>query len=327
MNDTQDLQRRALGVADVARATAARAGDGRALVEGGTQALAAHFEQAKLADGTELHTRAVLAQRVAQAVFHLAPVARLFHVDEVDHDQTAQVAQAGLTCHFVGGFEVGAGGGFFDVTTFDGARRVHVHRHQGFGLVDHDGAAAGQVDRAAVGGLDLVLDLEAREQRSVVAVAFDAVGVFGHHVRDEALGLFVNVVGVDQDLTDVVVEIVADGSDHQGGFLVNQESALAGLGCTVDRRPQLEQVIQVPLQLGGIAADAGGAGDDAHAIGVFKLVKSRLEFGAVVALDAPAHTAATWVVGHQHHIAAGQADKSGQCRALVAALFFFDLHQ
>lgn len=33
------------------------------------------------------------------------------------------------------------------------------------------------------------------------------------------------------------------------------------------------------------------------------------------------------VVGHQHHIAAGQRDKGGQGRALVAAFFFFDLDQ
>jgi hypothetical protein len=50
----------------------------------------------------------------------------LFHVDEVDHDQAAQVAQAHLACHFVGGFQVGAGGGFFDVAALDGARRVDV---------------------------------------------------------------------------------------------------------------------------------------------------------------------------------------------------------
>ncbi len=66
---------------------------------------------------------------------------RLVHVDEVDHDQATQIAQAGLAGHFVGGFQVGAGGGFFDVAALDGAGRVHVHRHQCFGLVDHDGAA------------------------------------------------------------------------------------------------------------------------------------------------------------------------------------------
>ena len=56
-------------------------------------------------------------------------------------------------------------------------------------MVDHDGAAAGQVHRAAEGRLDLVLDLEAAEQRRVVAVALHAMPVVGHHVVHELVGL------------------------------------------------------------------------------------------------------------------------------------------
>jgi hypothetical protein len=54
------------------------------------------------------------------------------------------------------------------------ATRVHVDRHQCFGVVDHDGTAGRQGDLARVGGFDLVFDLEAREQRHVVAVALHA---------------------------------------------------------------------------------------------------------------------------------------------------------
>ena len=152
--------------------------------------------------------------------------------------------------------------------------------------------------------------------------------MLGHDVRHELLRLLVDVVGVDQDVADVVIEIVTDGADHQRGFLVDQEGALAALGRAVDRAPELEQVVQVPLQLGCRAADAGGASDDAGALGVFQLVHRLLELGPVVALDAPADAAAARVVGHQHHVAAGQRDEGGQRRALVAALFLLDLdHQ
>jgi hypothetical protein len=37
----------------------------------------------------------------------------------------------------------------------------------------------------------------------------------GHHMRHELLRLFVDVVGVDQDLADVRGEVVADRADHQ----------------------------------------------------------------------------------------------------------------
>ena len=251
LDDAQDLERRAFGVADVAGAAAARAGDRRALAQRRFQALAAHFHQAELADRAELHAGAVLAQGIAQAAFHFAAVLRLFHVDEVDHDQATDVAQAHLARHLVGRFEVGSGGGLLDVSALDGAGRVDVHRDQGFGVVDHDGAARGQLHGSGVGGFDLVLDLEPAEQRRVVAVALHPGGMLGHDVAHELLRLLVDVVGVDQDVADVAVEIVANGADHQAGFLVDQESAFGALRGAVDGGPQLEQVVQVPLQFGG----------------------------------------------------------------------------
>ena len=185
----------------------------------------------------------------------------------------------------------------------------------------------GSVHGAGVGRLDLVLDLEARKQRRIVAVTFDAGGMLGHHMGHELLRLLVHVVGVDQDVANVVVEVVANGANHQAGFLVNQERALATLGGAVNGGPQLEQVIQVPLQLRGCAANASGAGNDAHAVGVLQLVERFLEFGAVFAFNAARDTTATRVVGHQDHITAGQRDKGGERCPLVAALFLFHLHQ
>ena len=121
MDNAQNLQCAGFGVADVAGTTAARAGNRSTFAECRAQALAAHFHQTKLADGAELHAGTVLAQRVAQAVFYVPAVAGFFHVDKVDHDQATQIAQAHLARHFVGGFQVGAGGGFFDVAALDSA--------------------------------------------------------------------------------------------------------------------------------------------------------------------------------------------------------------
>ena len=327
LDHAQNLQRRGLRVPDVARATATRAGNGGALAQHGLEALATHFEQAKFADGAELHTCAVLAQRVSQAILHLAAVLAFVHVDEVDHDQATQIAQACLSGHFVGRFQVGAGGCLFNVAAFDGAGGVHVNRHQGFGLIDHNGAPARQRDRAAVGGFDLVFNLETAEQRCVIAVALDPLLVLGHDVRHELVRLLEDVVGIDQDLADVTIEIIANGADDQARFLVDQEGTFSTFGCAINGGPQFQQVIQIPLQFGGIAANAGGAGNDAHAIGIFKLVQCLLQFLTVFPFNASAHATASRVVGHQHNVAASQADKGGQGCALVATFFFFNLHQ
>ena len=203
LHHAQDLQRARLRVADVAGAVAARAGDVRAFAQRRAQALAAQLQQAEFRDRTELHTRPVLAQRVAQAGFHLTPVLRLFHVDEVDNDQAPQVAQAHLARDFVRGLQVRARRGFLDVAAARAARAVHVHRYQCLGVVDHDRAARGQVHGARERGFDLVLDLEAAEQRRVVAVALHLVCGLGHHMAHELMRLLVNVVGVDEDFADV----------------------------------------------------------------------------------------------------------------------------
>ena len=149
-----------------------------------------------------------------------------------------------------------------------------------------------------------MFDLEAAEQRRFVAVAFDAGGMLGHDVGHELLRLVVDIVGIDQDVADIVVEVIADGADHQTRLLVNQESTFGAAGA-VDRAPEFEQVVQVPLQFGRAASDACGAGDDGHAVGVFQLVHRFFELCAVVTFDATADATATRVVRHEYYVAAG----------------------
>ena len=81
------------------------------------------------------------------------------------------------------------------------------------------------------------------------------------------------------------------------------------------------------MQLRRAAANASGARDDGHTLWVLQLVHRFFEFCAVVALDAAADATTTWVVGHEHHIATGQADEGGQGCTLVATFFFFHLDQ
>ncbi len=325
LDDAQDLQGRRFGITDVAGAGAARAGHVGAFRQRRTQALARQFHQAEARNLAHLDAGAVMVQRVFQALFDFALVLGHFHVDEVDHDQAAQIAQAQLARHFVGRFAVGVEGGRFDVRAARGAGRVDVDRNQRFGVVDHDGAARWQRHGARVGGFDLVFDLETREQRHVVAVTLHAVRHVGHHVAHELLRLFIDFVGVDQHFADVRLEVIADRADDERRFLIDQERAVGRLAGAFDRAPQLHQVVQVPLQFIDVAADAGGAGDHRHAWRQVELVHGFAQFLALFTFDAARHTTTARVVRHQHQVAAGQRDERGQGGALVAALFLFDL--
>src|SRR5690606_25609297 len=264
----------------------ARAGDVRAFVQGGAQALARQLHEAEARDLAHLYAGPVEMQGVAQALFDGALVLAFFHVDEVDHDEAAQVTQAQLAGHFIGGFQVCAHGGFFDVGTAGGARRVHVDGHQGFGVVNHDRAARRQLHGARIGGFDLVFDLEAREQGDVVAVHLDPLDGIGHDHAHEGGGLLVDIVGVDEDFADFGRVVIADGANDQAGFQVDEYGRGIFAGGGIDGGPELQQIGQVPLQFLDAAAYAGRAGDDAHARGDLELVHGFAQFLAVFTFDA-----------------------------------------
>ena len=325
LDQAQDRQRQRFDVADDALAVAARADHAAGLAERGAQALAGHLQQAEARNAPDLDAGTVGFQALADLVFHGALVLRRSHVDEVDDDQAADVAQAQLAGDFLGRFQVGLQRGFLDVAALGGARRVDVDGHQGLGRIDDDGAARRQLDFALEGGLDLALDLEAVEQRYAVLVQLDLAGVLRHHLLDEAQRFFLGLDAVDQYLADVLAQVVADRTDDDVAFLVDQEGRLALAGGFLDRAPQLQQVVQVPLQLFAGAAEARGAHDQAHVGRGVEAIEGFAQFVALLALDAPGNAAGPRVVGHQHQVAAGQADEGGQCRALVAALFLLDL--
>src|SRR5207237_7647436 len=118
------VQRGRFGAADEAGAAAARAVDVRGLLERRLQALARELHHAEARDLADLHAGAVELERVAQAVLHLALVALRLHVDEVDDDQTAQVAKAKLARHLFGGLPIGSVRSLLDGAAARGPARL-----------------------------------------------------------------------------------------------------------------------------------------------------------------------------------------------------------
>ena len=324
-DQAQNAQRQGFHIADMALTITARADDAGSLAEAGTQPLTGQFQQPEARNAAQLNSGAVRFQGVAHAVFHFALVAGRPHIDEVHHDQAADIPQPQLSGDLVGGFQVGLQGGFLDVRALGGTGGVDVDGHQCFGGIDNDGAAGRQFHFPFERGLDLGFDLETGEQRDLLVIEFDLVLVVGHHLLDEGLGFLEHLFGVDQHLADVLAQVVADGADDDIGFLIDQERGFAGLRCFGNGIPQFEQVIQVPLQFLGATAKTGGAHDHAHFVGQFEAGQSFLELLPFLTLDTAGNAAGAWIVGHQHQIPAGQADEGGQGGAFVAALFLVHL--
>ncbi len=103
-------------------------------------------------------------------------VAALFHVDEVAHDDAAEVAQADLPDDFLHGFEVGFDDGVLE------ARRAAAHvfagvdvdGHQRFGVVDDDVAAGLEPHFRAQRFVEFLLDAEFLEDRRFLGVELHA---------------------------------------------------------------------------------------------------------------------------------------------------------
>ena len=152
------------------------------------QALTRHFQQAKTRDAANLYSCAVHRQCVADAVFDFALVAARLHIDKVDNYQAAHIAQAQLAGDFIGRFQIGLGGGLFDVATFGGARRVDVDRDQCFGDVDDNRAARREFYFALESRFDLAFDLVAVKQRDIVFVEFYPAAKVGHNLLDKPRG-------------------------------------------------------------------------------------------------------------------------------------------
>ena len=131
---------------------------------------------------------------------------------------------------------------------------------------------------------------------------------------------------IDEALTHIVREIIAQAACDRVAFLEYEERRGAALVRLADGVPRGLEIVEIPLQLFGRAADAGRADDGSHAFGNDQPVHGFAHLIAIFAFDAPRHAARAWIVRHQHQEAPRQADEGGQRRALVAALLLLHLN-
>ena len=87
------------------------------------RALARHLHQAQLREAVDRDARAVARQRLLQLGQHRIAVLRVLHVDEVDDDDAAQVAQAQLARDRLRRFEVGLEDGVVEIARRRRSRR------------------------------------------------------------------------------------------------------------------------------------------------------------------------------------------------------------
>ncbi len=193
-------------------------------------------------------------------------------------------------------------------------------------MIDHNGASGREFDLSFKRSFDLTFDLITGEQGQTVVVQLDLLFPLRHYLAHEVGRLLVGLGGVNRDLANVLTQVVPDRPDDEVAFLVDQKwrvSTLAGIG---DCAPQVEQIVEVPLQLLGRTPDSGRADDHTHSIRDLQHAKCFAQFSALVALDATGYPSGPGVIGHEHQVSSGEADECGQRCALGAAFLLFDLN-
>ena len=183
-------------------------------------ALAGHLHQSELGEARHAHLGVVLGERLAELVEHRVAMFDAFHVDEVDDDDAAEIAQAQLARDGLGGLEVGLEDGVVEVAGADEAAGVHVHRGHGLGLV-HDEVTAGlQIDPPRQRLLDLVLDPVEVEQRALADIVGEQWQHLGHVLFGKGGELLEVLSRVDLDAAGFVAHQIAQHALAEGQVLV-----------------------------------------------------------------------------------------------------------
>ncbi len=76
---------------------------------------------------------------------------RRFHVDEIDDDQPANVAESDLPRNFFSSLEIRLEGRFGNILPFGGLARVDIDGNQCFGVIDDDGTTRLEANLATEG--------------------------------------------------------------------------------------------------------------------------------------------------------------------------------
>src|SRR5882757_1524464 len=247
------------------------AGSGADVAGGGERALkrlldafAGDGDEAKVVELKNLRWSAIVLQLVFEGGHDAVAVLALVHVDEVDDDDAAEVAQTDLADDLGDGVEVGLDDGVFEARGLaDVLAGVDVDRDEGLGLIDDDGAAGFEPHLRTEGLVDLFGDAELFEERSLFGVELDAADERGLEALQEAENALVVGLGVDPDGREVVGDLIAENALDEVEVVIDEGGRLRGFAALLDVGPEIEEEAKIAAELFFAGAFCCGADDEA----------------------------------------------------------------
>ena len=212
-----------------------------------THSLTREFNHAERADRSHGGFRAVLLQMFGDAHFNIASVTRHAHVDEIAHNQSAQIAQTKLAANFFNRFLVGVVGVGLAVARGTTLAAVDVNGNKRFSLIKHKRAARRQRNFTAMNAVDLSVQIKRREdgRGSIIKQHFWRVFCENHFKeRGHALprGLVVN-----NNVADGFIHHFTNGAQQNIAFGVQLRGRANRVDALGHGLPQALQVRGVAL--------------------------------------------------------------------------------
>ncbi len=205
--------------------------------------------------------RTVLLERSIELREHRRAMLRLLHVDEVDDDDAAEIAQPQLARDHLRRLEVGLEDRVVEAAPAHEAAGVDVDRGHRLGLVDDEVAARLQIDAPPERLLDLVLDAVQVEQRPLAGVVRDALGERRRVFARELLHAHERLARVDHHARRLLRGHVAQHALREGQVLIQQIGGGHLARTLVQVAPELGEVLDVVAHL-AIARGLGHRADD-----------------------------------------------------------------
>src|SRR5579885_3105199 len=308
------------------RALAVRAGRAERPFERLLHALARHDDEAEVVVGENLRRRLVVAQRVLQGLQHARAVASLLHVNEVEDEDAAEVAESDLPRDLFDRLHVGARDRVFQTRAAapDELARVHVNRDERLGLVDDEVAARLEPHARLDGLINLGLHAVGFHYRLLARVQLDAVDQPRLDAVDELDDFEILLLAVTADGGEDVGELVAQQTLHEVEVFVRERGGLDPLGVLAYVAPRANQISRVvPKVLLG-DSDARGADDEAAGGNLLLADDCLYELAKAHALLVGLDLARDADVFNRRHVneeATGQRDVRGDARALLRDRF------
>ena len=298
------------------------------LKQTGTQALTGHLNQTQRSHLSHLVLGTVTAQALNQATQNQVTVRFKHHVNEVNDNNAADIAQTQLTDNLLSSFQVVLGDSLFKVAAATGELTgVHVHHGHGFGTVNHQRTTRRQVHLTVQCLRQLLVNAVVVEEVIVAVPLLQAGDQVRRHVGHVRLNGIPRVLALNDHRGEVLVEDVTHGLNHQVGLLVEhlRSQHLAGVSLLLNLFPLRTQTVNVVGQL--LLRSTLRRGTNNHASTLRQLVLQNLLQASTLSVGQLAGNTGHRTTRHVHQEATGQGNLAGQAGTLVTNRVLGDLNQ